>query len=354
MNEVDITILYDDYDKLIDNKTIYEVEIISYLGLLKTKRIINAYKYILIFIISSFLIIYLLSNLIFRVDIITNDKKIKNKLNKYLITKGISKYHLKKNYNELKSIKQDILNKYKDEIDWIEIESIGSRYIVRLEPRVNTKFNKDNKFQNIVATKNAVIYSMDIKRGQIIKNRFDYVKKGDVIVSGYIYLNDKIMNTIKAEGVIYGEAWYKVSVKYPKKYESIKKTGKSKKILAIKFLGNDINLFNFNKYKHYEKKNNTLLKNNILPISIDIEKQSELDVKRESNSDKEAIKKAVDSAINKISKKLDDKEYIKDYKILNQNIKDNEVNVTVFISVIGKISGYSTIEEYKEETDEQP
>ena len=344
MNEVIITILYDDYELLLNNKTIYEVEIISYLGLIKTKKVIKAYKYILIFILSSFLIIYLLSNLIFRVDIITNDKKMKDKLNKYLITKGISKYHLKKNYNELKSIKEDILSKYKDEIDWIEIESIGSKYIVRFEPRVNTKFNTDNKFQNIIATKNAVIYSMDIKRGQIIKNRFDYVKKGDVIVSGYIYLNDKIMDTIKAEGIVYGETWYKVKVKYPLKYENIKKTGKSNKVLSIKFINNSINFFN--KYKDYDKKSNILLKNNILPISIDIEKQSELSIKRESNNKKEAVKKAVDSALKKISKKLSDKEYIKDYKILNTSSNNNEVSVTVFVSVVESISGYSEIEEY--------
>lgn len=356
MNEVIITILYDDYDTLLNNKTIYEVEIISYLGLIKTKKIINAYKYILIFVLSSFLIIYLLSNLIFRVDIITNDNKMKDKLNKYLITKGISKYHLKKNYNELKSIKEDILTKYKDEIDWIEIESIGSKYIIRYEPRVNTKFNTDNKFQSIIASKNAVIYSMDIKRGQIIKNRFDYVKAGDVIVSGYIYLNDKIMDTIKAEGIVYGETWYKVSVKYPLKYESIKKTGKKKKILSIKFINSDINIFNFNKYKDYNKKSNILLKNNILPISIDIEKQSELSIKRESNNEKEAIKKAVDKAVKKINKKLDDKEYVKDYKILNTSKNNKEVSVTVFVSVIEDISGYSEIEEYVDDEDnsEQP
>ena len=342
-NEVIITIIYDDYDTLLNNKTIYDVEIISYLGFIKIKKIVNAYKYILIFLLSSFLIIYLLSNLIFRVDIITNDNKMKDKLNKYLITKGISKYHLKKNYNELNCIKEDILTKYKDEIDWIEIESIGSKYIIKYEPRVKTKFNTDNKFQSIIATKNAIIYSMDIKKGQIIKNRFDYVKKGDVIVSGYIYLNDKIMDTIKAEGIVYGETWYKVKVKYPLKYESIKKTGRVKKVFSIKFISRDINLFNFNKYKDYDKKSNILFKNNILPISIDIEKQSELDIKSEFNNEKDAVKKAVNSALKKISKKLSDKEYIRDYKILNISKNHNEVEVTVFISVIEHISEYSEI-----------
>ena len=347
MNEVIITIDNDNFDKLIENKTIYEVDIISYQGLIKTKKIINSYKYILIFIISSFIIIYLLSNLIFRVDIITNDKVMKNKINNYLEKRGISKYHLKKNYNELKSIKEGIINTYKDEIDWIEIESIGSKYIVRFEPRVKTNLTKDNKFQSIVASKDAIIYSMDIKRGQIVKNRFDYVKKGDVIVSGYIYLNDKIMNTIKAEGDVFGETWYKVKLNYPYKYKSIKKTGNSKKVLSIKFINRDYT-FSINKYKDYKRQNKVLFKNNILPISIDIEKQIELDIKKENNSYKEAINKGVDKALKKISDKLDEYEYIKDYKILNTTKHKKEVSVTVFVSVIEKISRYSEIEEFKE------
>lgn len=313
------------------------------MGLIKLRKIISVYKYILIFIIASFLIIYFLSNLIFRVDIITNDNKMKNKLNNYLISKGIAKYHLKKNYSKLKSIKEDILSKYKDEIDWIEINAIGSKYIIRYEPRLNTKFNKDNNFQNIVAKKNAIIYSMDIKRGQIIKNRFDYVKKGDVIVSGYIYLNDKITSTTKAEGIVLGETWYKVKVKYPYKYKSIKETGKSKKTLSIKFINHD---YTFNKYKNYKKVNNTLLKNNLLPISIDIEKQIELDIKKENNSYKEAIKKGEKKAVDKINKQLKENDYIKDYKIIEINKLRDKVEVIEFISVIESIGEYKKIEEY--------
>ena len=349
INEVGITIDEKDYNKVIENKTIYEIEIISYLGLIKLRKIISVYKYILIFIVTSFLIIYFLSNLIFRVDIITNDNKMKNKINKYLISRGISKYHLKKNYKELKSIKEDILSKYKDEIDWIEINTIGSKYIIRYEPRINTKFNKDNRFQNIVAKKNAIIYSMDIKKGQIIKNRFDYVKKGDVIVSGYIYLNDKITNTTKAEGIVLGETWYKVKVKYPYKYKSIKETGKSKKSLSIKFINQD---YAFSKYKDYKKVNYTLFKNNILPISIDIEKQIELDIKKENNSYKEAVKKGEKKAINKITRKLKGNDYIKDYKTIKINKLRDKVEIIEFISEIESIGEYKKIEEYID--NEQP
>lgn len=347
MNEVIVTINEKDYELLISNKTIYEVEVLSYKGLIKIKKVVLSYKYILIFIIFSFLIIYMLSNLIFKVDIITNDKVMKNKISKFLQSKGIYKYHIKKDYNDLKKIKEDILNKYKDEIDWIEIEPIGSKYIVRYEPRLKTEVNKDNNYQDIVSTRNALIYSMDIKRGQILKNRFDYVKKGDVIVSGYIYLNEKIMDTIKAEGVVLGETWYTVSINYPYKYKSVRKTGNNKNNLSVKFINRDY-LLCFNRYKDYKKKSKVLLKNNILPISIDLEKQLQLDIKKEHNTYKEAVNKGVDSALKKINKKLKDDEYIKDYKILSTDKKEKSVSIKLFVSVIEQISEYRKIDEYKD------
>ena len=345
LNEAIIIINKNDYDKVIDNKTIYEIEIVSYLGFINTKRIINTYKYILIFIIGSFMIIYLLSNFIFKVEVITNDKIMKKRIINYLSSKGVSKYHLKKNYNELKRVKEGLLTKYKNSIDWVEIEVVGSKYIVRFEPRLKTNLKKDAKYQNIIASKNAIIYSMDITKGQIIKNRFDYVKKGDVIVSGYIFLNDKIMNTEKSEGVVYGETWYKIKVKYPYNFKSIKETGNKKKVLKVNIINQDINLFS--NYKEYKKSSKVLLKNNILPIKISLDNQIELNIEKENNSTKQAIKKAVIKAKNKIREKLDDNEYIKDYKILNTiNDKDN-VTVDIFFSVVEKISKYEEIEEYK-------
>ena len=228
LKEVKIEIYKKDYDKIIENKTIYEVEIESYDGAIKIKKILSGYKFILIFIILSLFVIYFLSNLIFKIDIVTNDKEMKEKLQLELKSRGVSLYHLKKDYQTLQTIKSEILEKYKDEIDWIEIEVEGSKYVVRFEPRIKTDFNNDNKYQSIIANKNALIYSIDVSSGQIMKNRFDHVKKGDVLVSGYIYLNEKIKNTVKATGKVYGEVWYKVTVRENLKQVIKNKTGNSK------------------------------------------------------------------------------------------------------------------------------
>ena len=346
--EVIIKIYYYDLDRLMDNKTIYEIIYLKKEGLIKIKESILNYKYIIIFIIISLSLIYFLSNLIFYVEIVTNDKLMQNKISYYLSKKGIKKYHLKKNYKDILKIKKDILEKYKNEIDWIEIELKGSKYIIRYEPRVITDIKNDNKYQNIISTKNAIIHSMNIKNGQIIKNRNEYVKKGDVIVSGYIYTNDKINDTVKAEGSVYGETFYKVRIKYPLKYKNIVKTNDKNKVLTFKFLNNNIYFFDLKKYKDYDYKDIKLLSNNILPISLVIREKQRIKIYEEDNNYKEAIKKAIKSAKDEMLKKLDNREYIKNYKVLNSIKNDNTVEVEIFFSVIEKISSYLPIEEYKE------
>ncbi len=346
-NAVKIEVYKKDYEKIIKNKTIYDINIISYLGLTKIKKDIVNYKYILFFITISFMTIYFLSNLIFRIDIITNDNKMKKKINDYLYQNDIRMFHFKKSYQKLKKIKEGILHKYKNEIDWIEIESVGSKYIIRFEPRLESHLKKEVKYQSIIAKKNAIIYKMNVKNGQIVKNRFDYVKKGDVIVSGYIYLNDKITNTVEAMGDIYGETWYKVKCRYPLKYKNIIKTNKSKNVFTINFLNKEIELFNFNKYKNYEKKNNTLLKNYLLPIAINYQSQHEVILDYENNSYDEALKKAIKTAFDKITKKFTKDEYIKNVKILKTSKEKNYVNLELFISTFEIISSPRKIDYYE-------
>lgn len=346
LKEVKIEIYKKDYDKVLENKTIYEVEIEDYDGAIRLRKILTGYKFVLIFIFLSLFIIYFLSNLIFKIEIVTNDKNLKEKLREELSSKGVSLYHLKKDYQTLQIIKSEILEKYKNEIDWIEIEVLGSKYIVRFEPRITTNINKDTKYQSIVAKKNALIYSMDVSSGQIIKNRYDYVKKGDTIVSGYIYLNEEIKNTVKATGKVYGEVWYRVTVKEKLKQVIKNKTGNSKNVFVFNFLNKDYQLFNFDKYKSYKKKNNFTLKNNLLPISFNLQKQEELDVKKENKTYEEALENAIKDAKIKLLKGFNESEFIKDYKILNEKREKDFLEVEIFFSVVEDISEYVEIKEY--------
>ena len=351
-DEINIKIYKRDYDKLNKIKTIYEVEILDYYGIVKTKNNILDNKFMIIFILIGFVFLYVITSLIFEIDVVTNDSKMEKILLEELNEHGIKKYKFKKNYIELQKIKNKLLSNYKEQLEWIEIENIGTKYIVRYEPRIKNKIEEETPLRNIIAKKDCVIRDMNVSSGQIVKDVDSYVKKGDIIVSGYITLNGNVKDTVSSNGIVYGETWYKVTVTYPYKYKEIYETGNMKNVFVIKLLGKDIELFNFNKYKTKNIEEKTILKNNILPIKFVKQIQKETKVINENNTEEELIDKAVKLAKSKINAKLKNKEYIKDYKILNKTKYSESITLNIFFNVVEDVTEYVEIEEYKEELEE--
>lgn len=340
---INILIFLSDLEKVLKLKTIYDIDIVSYKGLFSFKNSILNNKFILISILICFILFYIGTSMIFSIDILTNDKKMKDKLMLELEDLGISKYKFKKDYNTLQIIKKKIKDKYRDSIEWIEIESLGTKYIVRYEERIKNKDNTKSEYRHIIAKRDAVIKSLNIKSGEVVGSVNTYVKKGDIIVSGYITKNDEVIDTVSSSGTVLGEVWYNVCINYPYKYYEEKETGNKNKILVVKFLNKEIELFNFNKYKNKKKLNKTILKNNILPIKFLYQTQLETEVINESNTKENIISKALEYSNKKIESSLNKGEYISDYKILNKTLYDDYIKLNIFYSVVLDITDYQYI-----------
>ena len=338
-----ITIYKNDLENVLKIKTIYDIDIVDYKGITKIKQIIINNRIILMFCIISIFIIYFFSHLLFSIDVITNDSKMEEVILKELKELGIKRFSIKKGYKYRKNILDKIKEKYKDNIEWIEIEERGTKYIVRYEPRVKNKIENDNKYTRIIAKKDAIITKIDVRSGEIIKEVNTYVRKGEVVVNGEIFLNEELKEIKIVDGNIYGEVWYKVNIKYPLKYYENIETGRKNNVISISFLSNRININS--KYKTSNYYDNIILKNNLIPIYISISKEKETNIIDEVNSSDTAIKKAIDKAILKISDKLSSDEYIKDYKILSKNISDTYVELDIFFTVIENITEYEEIVE---------
>ena len=344
-NEINISVKKEDYNKIIDLKTIYEINIIDYEGVEKVKKNTLKNKYIIIFVLFFLIVLYILSNIIFSINIVTTDSKMKEILLEELSKEGIKRYNFKKNYIELQSIKKKILSKHKHDIEWIEIETIGTKYIVKFVPRIQNSEKEENKNKDIISKYDALIKDMSITKGEIIKDVGTYVKKGDLIVSGTVKLNEELKEIVGAEGVVYGEVWYNVKVNYPYKYYSEKETGKRKKVLTINFLNSKIELFNFNKYKTKKIRKKTILKNMLLPISISKDTQIETEVINASYDEKELINKALEYSKKKVKETLNSDEYILKSIILNKRKNNKSITLNIFFSVLRKISIYKDVEE---------
>jgi len=342
-NEVNIMIYKKDYNKLIDLKSIYEVTELNVYGLIKIKKVLNIYKYIVFSIIVSLVLIIFLSNIIFDVTVIHNNFELRNLLIDELQEYGIEKYKFKKNFNDIQNIKKQILEKHKDKIEWLEIESVGTSYIVRVEERIIIDNVNSYNPQNVVAKKSGILKRVIAEDGQVLKELNMFINKGDIVISGNIYLNDKIKDTVRANGLIYAEVWYNVTVEYPYIYNEIKYTGNIKDVYCLKVFNNLIEFNGKFEDKMYDEK--ILVGHNILPIFLVLQNQKEVIRINEVLTEQQATDKAIEEAKNKMNDKLNDDENIIDYKVLKTTIKEDKIVLDMFFSVLENITEYQAIEE---------
>lgn len=341
--ELIVLIYKKDYEKLLEIKSIYEIETLGYRGSIKIKKLISINKFLISYIFLGLALLMLLSNTIFEVEVVHNDKNIRDFLTKELSNYDIKTYKFKKSFEEIEKIKKEILEKYRDKIEWLEIENIGTKYIVKVEERKIIDTKKDYTKRNVVATKPAIIKKVFAKNGVILKNVDDYVNKGDVVISGEVMLNETVKETIKAEGEIFGEVWYNIKVEYPYIYSEKKVTGNTKNTLALNLLNKKISLFN--KYKDFIVEDKTLLKHLFLPLSLVKQKQREVSIVEYVLTEEEALDSALKKAREQMNNKLDEDEYIISEKQLKVNIKESIIVVDVFYAVYENITGYEKIEE---------
>lgn len=346
--EIDLIINYQDLDKVLKLKTIYNIKIVRYYGKLRIIKRIKKDIFILSSLLISLLLIYTLSNVIFKVEVIHSNKNIIKLVTKELEDNGIKKYKFVKNYQEIEKIKNKILEENKDTLEWLEIIREGTKYTIRVEERIINNKPKDNKIYNIVASKNAVIKNIYAESGEKIRSINTYVKKGDIIISSDITLpnNEKISKT--ASGKVQGEVWYNINIEYPYQYHEIKYTGNKKKVLVLNLLNKRISFFDFHKYKTFNRNIKYIFNNNITPISLIYEDEYETNIINEVYDYNTAREKAITKAKEKILEKYPNIKDITNIKIITEEDKKNKISLNLFVTCLEDITEYQEVNNNKE------
>ena len=341
-NEADIIIYKKDYETVLKIKSIYDVTELDVFGLIKIKRKIKISKHLIILTIIAFAIFLFFTHVIFDVEVIHSNKDIRNLLLNELKAEGIKKLSFKKSYNEISKIKEKILNKYPDKIEWLEIEENGTKYTVRVEERTIVKEDENNTPRNIVAGKDGVLKKVIAEKGDIVKDMNDYVKKGDMIINGELIFNEKVTGKVKAEGKAYAEVWYVTKTEYPFATYTETETGKTKEVYAIKFLNHTFE-FTLHKFKTKKIEEEDIVKHPLIPLKLVKQKQKETKVTDQILTVEEAINKAKEKAENGIKKNLSKDEYIIRSKYLKSTVKESIVEVEMFFAVYEDITDYAEI-----------
>ncbi len=333
------------YKNILQLKTSYKIELIEEYGIVKYQHILKKYSIFFICIILGILFIKLLSCIVFDIDIEHSKSEIRQLVLNDLKEFGIEKYHFKVSYQQKEKIIKKILKKETEKIEWLEIDSVGTKYIVKVEERIKNNPKSDNKTQHIIAKKDAMILEIQADSGEIKVKKNDYVKKGDVLISGFITKDDEIKKKVKATGIVYGEVWYQVEISLPKIYKEITYTKNTKKRIEIDFLSNNFLLFDLNPYKTYNSKKKTLLKNNLLPIKISYSTIRETKEVQKRYTGKFGEKEALKIAEQKLKSKLGVKDSIISKNILKKTEKDSKIIIDIFFKVKENITDTENIDQ---------
>ncbi len=321
-----ITIDEDDLEKIEK----LNFEILSFRGLKFILKKLKNNIHFLISIALSILIMYLLSNVCFSVNVIHSKKEIRTLIEDELYDHGIKPFSFKKRFKEIGIIKETIKNEYPNDIEWLEIIDDGMKYTVRVEERIITKEKKSSDFCNVISTKDATILGITSSHGQTLLTPGSIVKKGDTLISGEIKFNEEAKARTCAEGVVYGNTWYKISVSIPLNYTKKEYTNKKKNNLAFE-LGTKYNRifkvhfdeYDVDKVKIFGIGNFALYKESI----------KEYKSIKSKYSKEEALEEAKKRARENLLTNIGDKATILDEKVLQTDDYNSIISVEIFYSV---------------------
>ena len=237
--------------------------------------LIERYKKRKIFFILLFIVIALifgLSRFIWNIEVVGCEKINSEEIINLVKENGIKIGKYKGNINT-----DNIINKIRilrDDLAWIGIEIKGTNAIIRVvEAESKPDIIDENSFNNIVATKDAVITNIYAQNGTIMVQKGDNVKKGDVLIAGYMEGKYTDKYYVNSNGEVKGMVEYMQSERISKKETKKSKTGNINTRYAIKFNNFRINFYKkLSKFKKYDtivsSKKVELFSNFYLPIEL--------------------------------------------------------------------------------------
>ncbi len=327
-NAIIIKILASDYDKIDKYLKTMNVQKIKYTGPLYFKKVLRKYWLVLSTIVCAALLVFFSSHFIVDITVLHNNEKLVDLILDELETYGVKKFHLAKSFDELQNIKDKIRDNNLDKIDWLEITKEGMKYVVRVEERIINSEENIKEYCHVYSTKDGVIKSIKLEEGEMQVDLGDYVKKGDLLVSGDIHLNDEVVGNVCAKANIYAEVWYTVNVKVPLNYVVKEKTGKIRNNILINYNGVDYQLFK-NRLNNFSSSKKELF--NLLGVKVYLQKDEEVTKNKKKYTIKEAEDKAIKEAQSKIELTLENDEKIISQNVLQKTINDSTIDIDIFI-----------------------
>lgn len=309
----------------------YKVTIVKAVNLESFLLVLKKNYLIVLSIFLSIFLFLIFKDIIIKVDIVSNNESLVKDLNKSLDNYGLHRLSIKKDENSLLAIKQKLEIDYKDTIEWLEIKNIGMTYLVTLEERKVKLEEPKESYCNVYAQKEGIVKKIVATQGNVLVSENQYVRAGDLLISGDISLNEEVKDQICALGTVYGEVWYKASISIPKKYQVKNYTGKTQTNFKLDLGRNDYKILR-SKYQNYDEETKEII--SILGRRLLKTKEKEYTYQEVYYTEEELEKKIDEVISTKINLQKEAGEEILYKNILKKMEFDSTIDIEVFVTAL--------------------
>ncbi|RIW37584.1 sporulation protein YqfD [Bacillus salacetis] len=292
----------------------------------------------------SFLILtLLLSNMVWGVDIKGASPKTQYEIEKQLKEMGIKKGKFQFSIPDVESIQRELSNRMNN-ITWVGVELKGTTYHFQVVEKNEPEAEEEIGPQNLIAAKEAIIKDVFVEEGMPQVEVNDYVKPGQLLVSGYIGKEDQeAKKAVAAKGVVQGEVWYITKVELPLKTDFEVFSGEEKVKHYISFGKFRLPIWGWGKIEYKNSVEETsehkvkFLKWELPVTYAEKTVREKEDVTREY-SRKEAVATAKELARDNVKAGLPEDSKVIGEKILHEQIENGKVRLNVHFKVIEDIT----------------
>ncbi|MFD1736597.1 sporulation protein YqfD [Bacillus salitolerans] len=286
-------------------------------------------------------ILFILSNMVWGIEIEGAKPETEHIIRKELQAMGIKAGTFQFLVEDVESVQKHLSEKIQN-ITWVGVELNGTTYHFQVVEKNQPKETEYFSPRHLVAKKKAIITNMFVEEGQPLVAINDYVKEGDLLVSGFIGKEGQT-KVVSARGEIMGETWYEAHVSVPLKTTFRVLTGSSKTTHYIRFFHFDLPVWGFGKHKFSEYQTDLEYKSfRFLKWDVPIGYKKKVVLESEQvervYSEEEAIKTAMANGRKEIKQRLDEHAMIKGEKVLRQSINNGKVNLSIHYQVLEEIS----------------
>ena len=305
--------------------------------------VVRRYRKRKIFAVTMVLIcvcMFSLSKFVWNIEVVGLNNVAKDEILNIVKNEGLEIGKLKSKINLSKIVEK--IRMERSDISWVGIKLSGTNVKIEIvESDIAPNLIDENDYCNIVASKDAMIEKISAQNGTALVKKGDVVKKGEVLIAGWIEGKYTGTRYVHSNGNVIGKVWYTEKARAYYSQNCKIRTGEEESKYSVKLNKFEINFFkSLSKFEIYDtiktEKKLRLFSNFYLPFEfVKITNYEEREEKIEYTAD-EAKEQATQQAKKQIELKMADNEgIINEY--INTDEKEEYVDVEVTYEVLESI-----------------